>query len=115
MEQPAEGSADLESRSDVAMIGDVPHSDEAQVGIEPGILGHFAVRSFRNAARAEILMKMVGRRQKDFAAVDLALPGLIFDARPGTFEGGTRSHVPIIGPIQDQGVARAAYAQDIVR
>src|SRR5258708_24618745 len=34
-----------------------------------------------------ILMKMVGRRQKDFAAVDLELPGLIFDARPGTFDG----------------------------
>src|SRR5437016_10457442 len=88
MEQPAEGSANLKSRSDVALIGDVPHSDEAQVGIEPGVLRHFAVRSFGNAARVEILMKMVGRRQKDFATVDLELPGLIFDARPGTFDGG---------------------------
>src|SRR5580704_1833746 len=60
-------------------------------------------------------MKMIGSREEDLAFVYLELPRLIFDAGLGARDSGTRRHVTIIGPIENQNVLGIRYCQHVVR
>src|SRR5215471_15203255 len=80
MENPAEGSLDDCARRCVAVIGDIPYPDKAQVRIEPWILRHCAVGSLQHNAVVQTVVKVVGCRQENSSPVHPELPGLIADA-----------------------------------
>src|SRR5579862_3190026 len=59
MQQPTERAADDRPRRHVALIGDVPNTDETKLRIEPRVLGNLGISRLQCDARINVGMQVV--------------------------------------------------------